>query len=619
MQNAIDDIKRELDYEYNDLGASVVPRRIVSGWRFLSTQGIVDSQTLRMAHRLNGLANFYYFVIQILKKNRVQRNTDFRKNLHYQMCLAVMKDGLKEVIEIPRDHYKSTIYSESYPIWRALPFTPEDEHAMRTLLATYMTPGETELFVEWMHRTHNQDNRILLVSETIGNAIKLGTRLRGHYENNAMFRQVFDDILPDTSCRWKDESLQQKRTAKGLEHGEGTFDFLGVGGALQSRHYNIVIQDDLVGNDARKSEKVMKDTIEYHQLLVGAFDADTENAGRDNDEIVVGNRWSYNDLNSYIRDNESYYSFIRHSALGGCCTLHPWGTPIFPEAFNLHKLARWKQRLGIYLYSCQFENVPINPEKCKFDASRLRYFHYERNYSATTYNEDRIDNEKKRSYRVAIRHHVAAGDVEDDIYPRNLQRFMVIDPNHSGQKGRCRHAITITGVQQNPRRIYLLNAWADAIDINSFVEKIFEQAIAFKINTIHIETVAAQKYLKFHLEYYVQTNKAKRPEIAHIKFADLKSTTTANAKFERIDSIIPIVERGEFWVDANASNKFMEELKAYGNKNGLVDILDTLGYGPQIWKFDDVDDVELERLVMNQQTKYRRAMRATTFHSNVRM
>lgn len=605
-----DNLKRQLDYEYDDLGASVVPRHIINSWHLIDTSRITNSASLRWAHRLNSHANLFYFGYRVLGKKRLQLNPDLRKNLHYQMCLAVMKDGVKEVIEIPRDHYKSTIYSECYPMWRALPFGPEDEARMRHAGSLYMSQDALDLYIEWMYRAHSQDHRILLVSETIGNSVKLGTRIRGHYESNRMFREVYSDIIPDASCRWKDDSLCHKRTIEGSLHGEGTFDFIGVGGALQSRHYNIVIQDDLVGKDAIKSETVMNDTIDYHKLLVGAFDADTNNAGRDNDEIVVGNRWSYSDLNSYIKDNETYYNFIRHSALGGCCSLHPWGSPIFPEAFKLEKLARWKQRLGIYHYSCQFENTPINPEKCKFSKDNLRYFHYERDFSAVSYNKDRVDAEKKKGYRVKIRHHVNQGDVEEDVFPRNLQRFMVIDPNHGGKKGRCRHAITITGISQNPRRIYLLSSWAEAIDINDFVGEIFRQAIAFKINTIHVETVGAQKYLKFHLEYYVQTHKKDKPEIAAMRFADLKSTTTANAKFERIDSIIPITERGELWIDANDNRKFLEELEAYGNKNGLVDILDTLGYGPQVWKFEDVDELEIERICTMQQNRFRRGMRS---------
>jgi len=604
-QEIKDNLNRELEFEYNELGASIVPSKIINSWRLIDTSKLQRTESIIQATRLNSYASLYYFTLVTLNKNRVQRSADLKRNLHFQMCQAVMKDGLKEVIEIPRDHYKSTIYSEAFPIWRALPFDEVDQERMLKL-------GVSDLYIEWMKRAHNRDRRILLVSETITNARKLGTRIRNHYDNGELFRHIFPEILPDASCQWTNDSLQHKRTKTGTQFGEGTYDFIGVGAALQSRHYDIVVQDDLVGRDALKSEIVMKDTIEYHQLLVGAFDADSTNGGRDNDEIVVGNRWSYNDLNSYIRENEKYYNFITHSALGGCCGLHTIGTPIFPEAFNIHKLDRYKKRLGTYLFSCQYLNFPINPEKVKFDKSNLRYFHYERTYNAMTFNEKRIETQgeyKGKSYRVAIRHHVNAGDVEEDIYPRNLQRYMVVDPNHSGKDGRCRHAITITGVNQDPRRVYLLCAWAEATDINSFVKKIFELAVAFKINKVHVETVAAQKYLKFHLEYFVQANKKDYPDIAHIKFLDLKSSTTANAKFERIDSIIPITERGELWIDVNDCKKFLEEYEAYGNKKGLLDILDTLGYGPQVWRFDDVDEAELEKIIAFQQQRFRRATR----------
>lgn len=609
-QEVVDISNRALDegYEEDALGARLISRSTINKWRILDASTASTWEAKRLAYRLNSFGSLFYFCVRGLQKHKLQSNPDPRKNLHFQMCQTVMKDGLKEVIEIPRDHFKSTIYSECFPIWRALPFKEKDADFMRAL-------GYSELFIEWQKRAHRQDIRMLLVSETIKNAIKLGSRIKKHYENNALFRELFPEVLPTTSCTWTNDSLHQERTDKGKIHGEGTYDFIGVGAALQSRHYDgPIIQDDLVGRKAARSEIEMANVIEYHQLLVGAMDSDNEDGGRDNDELIVGNRWSYKDLNSHVRANETYFNFITHSALGGCCKLHPHGEPIFPEAFNTRKLARWKQRLGTYLFSCQFLNFPINPEQCKFEKKNLRYFHYERTTDALA--APKIDNVndpemKLKNFRVAIRHHVVEGDVEEDVFPRNLQRYMIIDPNHSGQKGRCRHAITITGVSQNPRRVYLLKAWAKAIDTNSFVEEIFSLARAFKINKIHIETVAAQKYLKFHLEYYIQVNRYKMPEIAHIKFEDLKSSTTANAKIERIDSVVPITERGELWVDAYNCQEFLEEYEAYGNRAGLVDILDTLGYGPQVWKFDTVDDLELSRFMNHQVDRYRRSMRAS--------
>jgi hypothetical protein len=597
-----DAIQREEELEQNSLGGYYVPRSVINSWKLIPTNTITDAKLKKKVFRVNSFANLFYFAVQVLQKNKLQLNPDPRKNLHFQMCMAVMKDGLKEVIEIPRDHFKSTIYSEAFPMWRALPFSEEDEEFIRKI---YAACGQNaDLYIMWMKRAHQRDIRILLCSEITKNAQKLGKRVRNHYENNGFFRNLFEEVLPDASCVWTNESLHQLRTLAGRANGEGTYDFIGVGGALQSTHYDFCIEDDLVGKDALKSETVMNDTIEYHKLLVGAMDADSKDAGRDFDELVVGNRWSYKDLNSHIRAEEPDFNFITHSALGGCCALHKYGEPIFPEAFNLLKLARYQRRLGTYLFSCQFLNYPVNPEKCKFNAGDLKYFEYVDDESNTIFQR-----EEKRPTRKKIRHRVNQGDVDEDIFPRNLQRYMVIDPNHSGNKGRCRHAITITGVRQDRRRVYLLKQWAKACAIEEFVSTIFKLALAFKITTIHIETVGAQKYLKFHLEYFITVNKGKKEweGIEYIRFADLKSSNTENAKIERIDSFIPIVERREFYVNTNDCAELLEEIEKYGNKGGLVDILDTLGYGTQIWKFQEVDDVEIEAYMNMQKQRFMRA------------
>ena len=583
-------------YKIGVLGEAYIPRNVINSFRLIPIASTFNGDQRKLAHRINSFSNLFYFSTVVLKKNKFQMNPDPRKNLHLQMCLTVMKDGLKEVIEIPRDHYKSTVYSECFPQWRALPFGDQDAEYLNKI-------GCSDIYIEWMRKAHKQDVRILLVSEVTKNAQKLGKRIRQNYETNDFFKELFSEIIPTADCIWTNESLHHKRTRDGVGQGEGTYDFIGVGGALQSTHYDLSVQDDLVGRDALKSETVMNDTIEYHKLLVGAMDA--EDAGRDFDELVVGNRWSFKDLNSHIRIEEPYFNFITHAALGGCCKLHPYGYPIFPEKFNLQKLARWERRLGHYLFSCQFLNFPINPQVCKFDQSDLRYFNFVADDSGATF----IVTEKK-PVRVKIRHHVAEGDVDEDIFPRTLERYMIVDPNHSGNQGRCRHAITVTGVRQDKRRVYLLKCWAKACAIGDFVHEIFKTAIQFKISTIHLETVGAQKYLKFHLEYFITVNRGKEEwkGIENIRVADLVSKNTENAKIERIDSFAPIVERHEFWINSDNSKEVLEEMKTYGNKGGLLDVLDTLGYGPQVWKFDDVDEEYLAEVFNAQKHRFMRAM-----------
>jgi hypothetical protein len=588
----------EQEYLYSETGGLYLPGSVTSSWKMLPPIHN-DPTTLRMIHRLNSQGSLFYFATRVLGKSRFQKNPNPEQNLHYQMCKVVEKDGIKDCIEIPRGHYKSTTYTECYSLWRALSFTYEDELYMRAL-------GYGDRWIQWMKYVHNQDIRILLASEVITNASKLGVRLQGHYQNNDIFKHVFPEILPDASCTQNKESFCQMRTKGSTAQGEGTFDFIGVGGALQSRHYDIVIQDDLVGREAYESDVTMAKTIEYHKYLVGAFDAEQDDGGRDNDELVVGNRWSYKDLNSHLREHETYFNFTTHSALGGCCPLHPFGIPIFPESFNYEKLARYRKRLGTYIFSCQYLNAPINPSEVKFKLKNLRRFEFVKDHSFTYMDVIPFDSSGKTRTRtkVNIRHKVLDGDVEEDISPRNLKRYMIVDPNHSGNDGRCRHAITVTGIAEDPRRIYLLDVWAKACGTDEFIGVMLDLAVnVWKLDCIYMETIAAQKYLKYHMDYIIKEKAARDPRYAALTIKELQTPKTANAKKMRIEGLGPIFSRGEFWINTVGMEEFIEEFESYPSGR-LIDVLDTLGYGPQVWDFDtNTDEIEFEILRRKEQYK----------------
>ena len=165
---------------------------------------------------------------------------------------------------------------------------------------------------------------------------------------------------------------------------------------------------------------------------------------------------------------------------------------------------------------------------------------------------------------------------------------------------------------RDPRRVYLLEMWADAVSIDSFIEQIFKMAKRWKVNKIHVEAVGAQKYLIYHMKYYIDKNKKTDPEIANIQVVELKTPNNANAKVERIDSAIPLVERNEVWLPAAGYGveKFREEAEAWGQKKGLIDLLDVFGYGLQVWKFDLVDLDEIDDFLQRRLNTFRRGMEA---------
>ena len=69
----------------------------------------------------------------------------------------------------------------------------------------------------------------------------------------------------------------------------------------------------------------------------------------------------------------------------------------------------------------------------------------------------------------------------------------------------------------------------------------------WKLDEIHLETVAAQKYLKYHMDHLIKERASTDPRYANIKIVELDTPRTANAKKMRIDGLGPIFERGEFW------------------------------------------------------------------------
>jgi hypothetical protein len=236
----------------------------------LALAGCSAEEKLRRI-RINSLGSLWFFTKITLQKHRLT------ETLHYPLCVGLEKEYLKDLYELPRDHFKSTICTEALPMWWCLPFTSREEDFFAKL-------GYVDEYIQWLHRIHNPGHRNLLVSENVTNAAKLGKRIAYQFESNALFRAAFGDILPTAAETWTTQSLHVNRKAfGGGAHGEGNFDFIGVGGALQSRHYDTIIQDDIVGRKAIDSTVVMEDTIEYHKLLIGAFD--TADASHDNSEL----------------------------------------------------------------------------------------------------------------------------------------------------------------------------------------------------------------------------------------------------------------------------------------------------------------------------------------------
>jgi len=579
-------------------------------WKILPVTEEMSPRIQRVLHRLNGFGSLFYFNRVILNHSRLS------PNLHGYMCRELERDSLRLSLEVPRDMFKTTVASVSAPMWWALPFNDDDEEYMRRL-------GYGDAWIRWMRRAHYSSTRTLIASEIIDNAIKIGTRISGHYQHNAEFRFYYPEIIPKTTEELSGTGRKKdKWNAKSMTHnrvdsvyvGEGTFNFIGVKGALQSQHFERQVIDDPVGEKAIKSDIVMNDTTEWIRKLPGAFDSDPDQPERLADQLFIGNRWSDRDVGSFLRREYSHsIKFITHSAEGGCCQLHPSGESIFPEEFPMEKLQELRRIWGAYHYAAQYLNNPVAPEAVRFKSTWLRHFTqvpWMENQRITVANSQQLGTQPSVSdamriieqdraeaagaipqrLRMALRHEAAEGEVLEDIRAGELDRVAILDPSHSETPGgRSRHAIAVLGIfnkPPKPRRIYLLECWAGQTSFEIMINKLIGTqpgarglAVKWRVNHIYLESkVAGQQGW-----YYLFRDRC-RAMGAEASYAvrELKTDRAAEAKTSRIIGMEPVYENGFFYVNRAGCQQFVEEYEVFPNGR-FIDLLDVVGYVPQCY------------------------------------
>lgn len=551
-------------------------------WEILPWQGKSEAAKVT-ALRLNSLGDPFFFAKVVMGYDR------FVRHLHGQWLKSLSVPDLHLVLEAPRDHFKSSCGTIVLPMWWALPFEAREEDWMRSL-------GYGDEWIRYMQRIHSSDLRIVIASETEPNAIQMGFRYDYQYQKNQMFREVFSDLLPKTGDNWNQLIKTHNRNSG---QGEGTFNFVGVGTVLQSRHFDRAVEDDLFGEEALYSESTRNQTIEWHQRLPGAFDTDILAPGFINLELILGNRWGLNDLNGWIRENDPSFRFETHSAEGGCCDQHPAGQPIFPEEFTMERLAALRIRFGIRSYSSHYLNLPTSEEECAFRKAWLPRFRLFKKEFGTA--NDGTPIQKTVIERIPGKD----GRVLEDIPVASLERILLLDPNHGGEKGKARHAAIVVGIRKEGKKkeIFLLESWAKAVSHDSMIGEVGKLAQRWHVEKFYVETIAGQDGW---LHYFERDLRMSMPQMV---VTALPKERGAGAKDRRILSMSPKYERGEFWVRATGggSEEFMREYEFYPNGK-TVDLIDAAGYLFNIVETEQIDTSRWQANVARDMEMRRRAV-----------
>lgn len=517
--------------------------------------------------RVRALYSNYYFVKVVLGYSRL---TDYFHQVEMEDFLNRWSNGeTKQAIEWSRGFYKTTCFTIGTSMWVTLPPTDNDnDYAIYKL----RIPEE-----QWFNRIklHNQNIRQLLAFETSDNAEKKIGHIKKEFEENDLFRSLFPEIAYDSTqnTTWNNTCLIIKRTGNHSKYMEGTFEAIGAGGALQSRHYDLVWEDDLIGKSAVESDAVMQKTIRWHGLLHGCFVDATRQV-----RFLVSNRWALNDLNSYIRANEPDFHFHTQSA---------WH--LDPES---------GEEIATFPYDGDGEVMYTleNLQKIKNSGSMTPY-----DFSCQYLNSPRLPGENDEVLRLLHKFTVKEGRIECDCgakwYPEQLSIYMHYDPyNAKGVSSTSCPAIVIVGLAPD-KHVFLLDYWMNRGVYEAVYNKLYEYNDQWRPHTFTYEDVGHQNMTEFHIRE-VEKNPLHLKK--HTKFPRIVPVPTkGREKSARIrDHFFPYIDQGKFSVRPSKHLAFTSMLENFPNKvlDHDYDLLDALAQGATIWRYPlESDAIERDK------------------------
>lgn len=461
---------------------------------------------------------------------------DIIDSLHGKYCDFLSSPSQRKQATMPRSFVKTWIGSIAYPTWVTLPRTEENEFP-------YAKAWEDKF---WQL---GPDMRVLIASYVITNAEKMISLIRKTYESNRVMQMLFPEVIPHNFNRvkWSNQSACIHRND---DFTESTFETAGIGGASVSRHYDIVIEDDLIyakKDDFSEGElQPDRDDIEkaigWHKLVTSLLVP-----GRHTHIHNAGTRWAKKDLINYIWENEpSYERFIRGAVdLDELKEKGDWELckPEWESCYDIDQLKIIRAAQGPYIFATQYLLTPTSHEERLFEKSWLQLYQF------------------------------------SEEIPKTVRIFTTVDLaewTDTKRKSDC-NTVVLTCAWDDKHHCWILHYDVGRLDPSEVIMTMAKHWKIFKPEKIGIEDIYYQKAIGHFAREYMDEGKVPRMNIRGIK-------PEGNIHKElRIRAIEPLASN--FALHCKPDHKeFIEEYTDYvpNNKMCKKDILDTLAYQIQI-------------------------------------
>ena len=267
---------------------------------------------LRKEIRLNP----YFFIKKILNYRDIS-------NIHAELITFTVKSNKEILILIPRGHFKTSVITIGLAIWFMI---------------------------------HNRNIRININNKILSNAKKFLGEIKEHLCNNKHLIELYGNLKGEI---WQTDQIRIAGRTKILK--EPTIQIGALGHEVTSAHFDLIINDDLVGLKDMVSEAERITTLNFYRTLEYLKDNMTGTK-----IINIGTRWHLDDLYSYILNKLSVECVMIRQAIIN-------NKSLFPELYSIAELSKMKDE-DLIMFSAQMMNQPIPTETQLFKYEELKWF-----------------------------------------------------------------------------------------------------------------------------------------------------------------------------------------------------------------------------------------------------
>lgn len=347
--------------------------------------------------------------------------------------------------------------------------------------------------------------RILIASKSTGNAESFLKEIKAHLMGNEKLIEIFGPFYDGkTNGKWDNREIEV--IGRTLKAKEANITVVGVDGTVVSKHYDVILSDDLVDEDNSRTQHMRQKVVTwYFQTLLPTLEpphADFPDRGQHHHS---GTRYHYADL----------WGYLMEGALKGKEQIIPAlsedGLSCWPEKWSKEHFETIRTNAGTIIFNAQYQ--------CNTEAMKGEIF--------------QIDD---------------CQPIDSSQVPSNLKIYQGVDLAIGEKEINDKFAHVTVGHDPKTDNFYVLDFWEGQLRFTEQSKLIIEKYDQWKPIRCNVESIAYQAA-------QVRTLNDLYPE-KRIKGADVRED-----KITRAQKLSALFEAGKvFFVKGGKMHQLIEQL-----------------------------------------------------------